>query len=155
MRLAATVLLANLSLCGAAPTNPAGTASPPKVSQDLIVSAQPAATGQPIALRGRQSMMCALRKNAPTACIGEIGLGLEPTDRSRDDGRYARGHTQHPIAIDGLDFSHLEATTYTRCLYAPSSGPVKCWWRDAARREERYPEPLPFTDVRDVAAGDG
>ena len=149
MRLILALLLANVSLCGAssAPQTGAPAPAPPVLSQSLNVSRTPAGPGEPIGLVGRDSIMCAIRKDAPTACIGEIGLDLEPAEGSTHDadngesgdnerdGRYKDWHTDRPIAIQQMDLRQLEANIYTRCIYRSGSGPVECWDWDAARQE--------------------
>jgi len=83
MRSLVVALLANLPICSASSSSaPAESKARalPKLEQDLTVVRQPASPGEPIALVGRQTMMCAIRQDAPTACIGEIGLALEPKD---------------------------------------------------------------------------
>lgn len=147
------LLLANLSVCGSSSSAPSATPPPerPKLRESLAVASHPPGPGDPIALVGRQTMMCAVRHDAPSACIGEIGLALEPEDPAREDGRYVRTHAELPVAIKGLDLRNLEANGYTRCL-VDSAGAVHCWRRDVARRQGQHPAQLPFHDVRDVAA---
>jgi len=152
MRHVAIVLLARLSFCGTTASAPTDRPAGPTLKRDLNVSLASATKGDPLALRGRQSIMCAIRQDAPTACIGEIGLALEPVDPAADDERYSRTHSEHPVAIEGLDLRHLEANGYTRCVYEPDVGPVECWDRDVAQRQGQYPQPRGFTHATDVAA---
>lgn len=148
-------LLAALSMCSAPRPAPLGSPTPdtPVLREGLNVAAQPVAKGEPTGLVGGQTMMCAMRKDAPTACIGEIGLALEPSAPNSDDGRYSRTHTDRPIALDEFDLRHLDASDHTRCIYEPGVGPVQCWQRDVAQMQGQYPTPRGFEDVRDVAAG--
>ncbi len=153
MRPTVILLLANLSVCGSSSSAPPTKPPPerPKLRESHAVTKHPPMPGDPIALVGRQKMMCAIRHDAPSACIGEIGLALEPENPASEDGRYVRAHAERPVAIKGLDLHNLEANGYTRCL-VDSADTVHCWRPDVARRQGQYPARLPFHDVRDVAA---
>lgn len=155
MRTAIATLLINMSVCGASPSAPkeSSTPAPPTLRERLTVSPPAASPREPIGLVGRDSMMCAIRKDAPPACIGEIGLALEPADPSTDDGRYSRTHAERPVALDELDLASLEANDYARCVL-DSDAVAQCWRRDVARHQGQFPEALPFRSVRDVAAED-
>lgn len=152
MRTLPAVLLAKFSICGATSSAPASspTVVLPKLRENLSVSLQPAGTGEPVALVGGEDMLCAVRKDAPSACIGEIGLVLEAVDA--DDGRYARNHTERPVAIERFNLGKLSASGYSRCVLV-TGGTVDCWRRHAGRQRE-YPEQLSFKGVRTVAAAD-
>ncbi len=152
MRTFPAVFLANLSICAATPSTP--DSSPrvvvPQLRENLSVSPRPAGKGEPVALVGGGDMLCAERKNASSACIGEIGLVLEAV--GADDGRYARNHAERPVAIEKFDGRDLSASGFSRCVFA-TEGTVDCWRRHAGRQRE-YPDRLPFKGVRSVAAED-
>lgn len=156
MRTLSILLLANVSVCGA--TSPApGSSSPalavPKLHETLAVSQQAASKGEPVALFGGEDVLCAARKDARPACIGEIGLALEPVRRDADDGRYARNHTERPIAIEGLDLRTLSVSGLTRCVFG-TGGAIECWRRYAGKQGE-YPRRISFDGaVRTLAADD-
>lgn len=153
MRGLITLLIVNLSLCDVKPAAPENEAPPsvPTLREQLAVTPSPAKRGEPIALVGGRAMMCALRKDAPAACLGEIGLALAAV--GNDDGRYVRGHTERPLALEGLDLRHLDADDDdARCFYSPGDGPVNCWFRDAARQELRLPVLMTFDSALDVAS---
>ncbi|MCR9162712.1 MAG: RCC1 domain-containing protein [Nannocystaceae bacterium] len=155
MRLAYFVFIANLSICATAPSTTDEPASPsvPKLKRELAVSLQQRTAGEPVALVGGSEMLCAIRKDAPAACIGEIGLPLAAADRTLDDGRYSRTHAELPVAIADLNLRGLDATDpYIRCTLDPEKGRVRCWWRDLAARRGNLPKELPARDVVDIAA---
>ena len=150
MRTLHAILLAKLSVCGATSSAPTPSPMVPSIRESLSVSARPARVGEPVSLVGGENVLCALRKDAPPACIGEVGLALEPVDA--DDGRYVRTHTERPVAIEGLDLGSLSVGSSMRCVVGRGAT-VDCWRRHAGEKGT-YPNQLGLSRVRELAAAD-
>lgn len=155
--------LAALSVCNATSSTPessregakaaASSLAPLQLDRPLEVQRRAPAPGEPIALRGREKLLCAVRHDAPTACVGELALAVDAVDRAKDDGRYTRSHAEKPIAIDGVDLRSLSVEGYTRCVHT-EGGSAECWRQDLGRHKGQFPSPAPFGSVRSVSASD-
>jgi hypothetical protein len=129
---ACVLALACVTACGK-PAEPATAHEGSLAKEDpvaLRLVAVPPKVGEPVELLGETSFICAVRHQAPMACVGEFGFPLRPVgeepDRSRDY-RVTRD-SDMPIALAGFDPKEVRAP----CV-RDAAGQVLCWTGRASR----------------------